>query len=180
MSPVLFLFMMQAFLDTLCFKTQDIQFTYFPNNKNGNLQTSKGRLLGQNTKAQGSPFIFNSSLYIDDSLFCFQTRQELHQATIKLNAHFARFGLTMHVGSNASKSKSEAMFFPASLKQAKQEVADNVLLEDLTLPGGKTVHFVHKFKYLGSIITPLLNEDAEVEARIKTGEVPIRGSKSLL
>ena len=72
------------------------------------------------------------------------------------------------------------MFFPASLKQAKQEVADNVLLEDLTLPGGKTVHFVHKFKYLGSIITPLLNEDAEVKARIKKGEVPIRGSKSLL
>jgi len=41
----------------------------------------------------------------------------------------------MHVRSNASKSKSEAMFFPVSLKQAKQEVADNVLPEDLTLPG---------------------------------------------
>jgi hypothetical protein len=73
----------------------------------------------------------------------------------------------MHVGSNASKSKSEAMFFPASLKQAKQEIADGILPKDLTLPGGEMVHFVHKFKYLGSIITPLLNEDAEIKARIK-------------
>jgi len=178
MSPVLFLFIMQAFLDTLHFKTQNIQFSYFPKNKNGNLQTSKGRLLGQNTKAQGSPFIFNSSLYIDDSFFCFQTRQELHQATIKLNAHFAHFGLTMHVGSNASKSKSGAMFFPASLKQAKQEVAVNVLPEDLTLPGGQTVHFVHKFKYLWSIITPLLNEDAEVKARIKKTKSLLGAAKS--
>ena len=31
----------------------------------------------------------------------------------------------------------------------------------------KKGHFTNKFKYLGSIITPLLNEDAEIEARIK-------------
>ena len=166
MSPILY-FMIQVFLETLHLKTQAIQFSYFPENKNGNLQTSKGRLLGQNTKAQGSPFNCNSSLYVDDSFFCFQTRQELHQATIELNAHFAHFGLIMHVGSNASKSKSEAMFFPASLKQAKQEIADGILPKDFTLPSGKMVHFVHKFKYLGSIITPLLNEDAEIKARIK-------------
>jgi hypothetical protein len=29
------------------------------------------------------------------------------------------------------------------------------------------IHSVRNFKYLGSIITPLLNEDAEIEARIK-------------
>jgi hypothetical protein len=39
--------------------------------------------------------------------------------------------------------------------------------EDLALPDGKKIHFVRSFKYLGSIITPLLNEDAEIEARIK-------------
>lgn len=85
-----------------------------------------------------------------------------------MNAHFARFGLTMHVGSSTSKSKSEAMFFPASLKQAKTEVLNgtSILPSDLILPNEKRVHFVHKFKYLGSIITPLLNKDAKVEARI--------------
>jgi hypothetical protein len=30
---------------------------------------------------------------------------------------------------------------------------------------------VHKFKYFGSIITPLLNEDIEIEARIKTKSI---------
>jgi hypothetical protein len=59
------------------------------------------------------------------------------------------------------------MFFPASLKQAKLEVMENITPEDLTPPNGKKVHFIHKFKYLGSIITPLLNEDDEIEARIK-------------
>jgi hypothetical protein len=75
----------------------------------------------------------------------------------------------MHVGSSTSKSKSEAMFFPASLKQAKTEVLNgtSILPSDLILPNEKRVHFVHKFKYLGSIVTPLLNEDAKVEARIK-------------
>jgi hypothetical protein len=37
----------------------------------------------------------------------------------------------------------------------------------LALPDEKKIHFVRKFKYLGSIITPLLNENAEIEARIK-------------
>ena len=31
----------------------------------------------------------------------------------------------------------------------------------------KKVHFTNKFKYLGSLITSLLNEDAEIETRIK-------------
>jgi hypothetical protein len=137
MPPVLFLYVMQAFLETLQLKSQPIQFSYFPKNKIGNLHTSKGRLLGQNTKARGLPFEFNSPFYIDNSFFCFQTRQELHQATIELNAHFARFGLIMHIGSNTSKSKSEAIFFPTSLKQAKLGILDDILPDDLTLSNGK-------------------------------------------
>ncbi len=73
----------------------------------------------------------------------------------------------MHLGSENTKSKSEAMYFPPTLKQANLEVINNTLPEDLILPNGKKVHFVHSFKYLGSIITPSLNEDAEIDARIK-------------
>ncbi len=80
---------MQAFLETLQLKSQAIQLSYFPENKNENLNTCKGRILSQNTKAKGSPFSFSSSLYVDDSFFCFQTKQELHQATIDLNNHYA-------------------------------------------------------------------------------------------
>jgi hypothetical protein len=39
--------------------------------------------------------------------------------------------------------------------------------EDLILPNGGRIQFTNKFTYLGSIITPLLNEDSEIEARIK-------------
>ncbi len=71
----------------------------------------------------------------------------------------------MYIRSSATKLKSEAMFFPTMLKQAKFEVLNN--------PRGshpakwQEVHFVHKFKYLWPIITPLLNEDAEIDARVK-------------
>ena len=59
------------------------------------------------------------------------------------------------------------MFFPASLKQARNEFENNILPKDIVLTNNKKVHFVNKFKYLGSIITPLLNEDTEIETRIK-------------
>jgi hypothetical protein len=177
MSPVLFLFVIQAFLDTLQLKSQPVEYAYFPENKNGNSKTCKGRLLSQDTTAKGTPFFFSSSFYVDDSFFIFQTRQELQQAIIDLDKHFARFGLIMHLGSENTKSKSEAMFFPSSLKQARNDFLDNKLPEDLLLPNGKKVHYVNKFKYLGSIITPLLNEDAEIEARIKKAKSIMGASK---
>jgi hypothetical protein len=88
----------------------------------------------------------------------------LYEAANILNKQFSCFGLTMHLGSSTSKSKSEAMFFPASLKEAKLQTEPP---EDLVLPGDARIHFTSSFKYLGSIITPLLNEDSEFKARIK-------------
>ena len=58
-------------------------------------------------------------------------------------------------GNQIDKSKSEAMFFPASLEQAKNDYNDK-LPKDLLLPNNKKGDYVMKFKYLGSIITPLL------------------------
>jgi len=177
MSSVLFLFVMQAFLETLQLKNPPILFTHFPENKNGNIKTKKGRLLSQNTKARGTPFTFNSSFYVDDSFFLFQTKQQLEQAIIDLDHHFTRFGLIMHLGTPKTKSKSEAMYFSPSLKQAKEDFDNNVLPEDIFLPDNKKIHFVNKFKYLGSIITPLLNEDLEVETRIKKAKSPMGAAR---
>jgi hypothetical protein len=39
--------------------------------------------------------------------------------------------------------------------------------EDLILPDGSNIHFARNFKYLGSTITPWLNEDSEIKMRIK-------------
>jgi hypothetical protein len=74
----------------------------------------------------------------------------------------------MHVGSSTAKAKSEAMFFPSSLKEAKMQ---SELPEDITLPNGARIHFTDSFKYLGSYITPLLSEDFEIESRIKKSEI---------
>jgi len=73
----------------------------------------------------------------------------------------------MHLGSETKKSKSKVMVFPASLKQARLDQMNNCVPKELILPNSKKVHFGDKFKYLGSIITRLLNEDAEIDARIK-------------
>jgi hypothetical protein len=168
MSPVLFLFVIQAFLDTLKLESCPTKFSYFRENKNGNTRTTKGRLLNQNSAAKGTVFELQSSFYVDDSCFIFQDRDELKNAINVLDTHFSRFGLKMHVGSNTAKAKSEAMFFLSSLKEAKMQ---SELPEDITLPNGGRIHFTDNFKYLGSYITPLLSEDFEIESRIKKSEI---------
>ena len=59
------------------------------------------------------------------------------------------------------------MYFPPSLKQAREEFEKNILPEDILLPRNKKIHFVNKFKYLGSLFTPMLNADLEIDSRIK-------------
>jgi hypothetical protein len=71
----------------------------------------------------------------------------------------------MHVGSNLKKSKSVAIFFPKTLEEAKIQKKDENTADEFM--GSKRIHFVQEFKYIGSIITPLLKEDAEIESRIK-------------
>ena len=65
---------------------------------------------------------FSSSFYVVDSFFLFQSKSQLEQAVIELDKHFARFGLIMNLGTANVRSKSEAMYFPPSLKQAQEEL----------------------------------------------------------
>jgi len=71
MSPILFLFVMQAFMDTLKIDTPPAEFRYFPEHKNGNLASLNGRLIGQPTASKGNLFHFNKSFYVDDSVFLY-------------------------------------------------------------------------------------------------------------
>jgi hypothetical protein len=130
-----------------------------PPQKNGNLKNCKGRLLSQKSSAKGLPFEFRTSFFIYDSFFLIKNQPELQKAIAHLNSHFARFGLIMHLGNKSTNSKSECMYFPASLKDAKKQ-----------FEGWKKVHFINNFKYIGSTITTLLNEDNKVEARIRTAK----------
>jgi len=69
------------------------------------------------------------------------------------------------------------MFFPTSLNEDRYCYENNKLPSDLQLTNNKRIHFVKNFKYLGSIITPLLNKDAEVDARIKKSKSIMGASK---
>jgi hypothetical protein len=69
------------------------------------------------------------------------------------------------------------MYFQALLKDAVTQVHKKNLPEDITLQDGKKIHFVSGFKYLGSAITPLLNKDTEIKARIKKAKSIIRASR---
>ncbi len=84
MSPIFFPLIMQAFLGTKELNVQWPEFFFFPENKNGNLQTLKGRLLNQNTSAKRKTFGFRDALYVDDSMFLFYTQNELEEAASKL------------------------------------------------------------------------------------------------
>ena len=174
MTLIIFLFAIQAFLNNLKLSSKPMNFSHFPKNKNRNLNTNLVKT------PPGSTFYFNSSFNVDDSFFVFTTIQELHQAIIELHQHFSRFRLIMHLGSPSIKSKSEAMFFPASLKEARFNFDIDKLPNALQLPNNKKVYFVKNFKYLGSNFTPLLNEDAKIDARIKKAKSIMGASKHSL
>jgi hypothetical protein len=72
----------------------------------------------------------------------------------------------MHVGHGYTRSKTEAMFFPSSLKEAKERSASSALPPDTPLPNNQYILFTHNFKYLGTIINTELNEDAEIKTHI--------------
>jgi len=70
----------------------------------------------------------------------------------------------MHMGNSTNKSKTEAMYFPTTLCEAEHDKTP----KDLILNNGNNnIPFTIKFSYLGSAITPKLNENAEIKARIK-------------
>jgi hypothetical protein len=164
MAPILFLFVMLAVMETLDLTgTTKPEFRYFPQSDKPLKQ--RGRLLGQPTKSNGSSFNIENLLYVDDGAFLFQSHSDIQTGAQKIHDHFAHFGLQMHVGNASTKSKTEAMFFPTTLQEAESSIT---CPGDLILNNGTNkIHFSKKFRYLGATITPEINENAEVEIRIK-------------
>jgi hypothetical protein len=95
--------------------------------------------------------------FVDDSIFITGSHEELELLAPLLIQHFKHLGMQMHVGSNNVKSKTEAIFFPAPLKEPPS----------LILPNNQHIQFTQCFKYLGSQVTTELNKDAEIKTHIK-------------
>ena len=144
-----FLFIMQAVMETL---DKDLpannnkpEFCYFPNDK--------GCLTGQRTKSAGTSFNICGLLFINDGAFLFQCQDKMEKATQIIHDHFKKFGLQMHIRSKETKSKTEAVSSPTSLKEATENMENKTLPEDLLLnDGNNNIHFTWKFRYLGAHI----------------------------
>jgi len=110
MAPPLFLFPMQAAIETFEKLTTQpkLEFRYHPFTQNPTKQ--KGRFQGQEMKWEGKKCLIDNLLYVDDGAFAYSSKQELEKGTQQLHDHLAKFGLQLHVGLENTKSKTEAMY----------------------------------------------------------------------
>ncbi len=116
MAPVLFLFLMTAFAETLEmeWKCENIKVV--------TVMTASDDLIQHGQLNSHTPKIFRSTflsayeifqcLYIDNGAFPFNTQDSLSKGMNLVLKHFARFGLEMHIGRNGGESKTECVFYP--------------------------------------------------------------------
>ena len=162
LSPTLFLFVMQACLESLERTMPEEAKLQFRTNtrmegKNG------GKISGTDWTNQGEfKFSFWASIYADDAAIPLASRAALLAAANSFYKHLRLFGMLMHVGSEGKRSKTEAMYCPAR----NEEYSDGDT-SDLVLDCGGTVSFTESFVYLGSLLHRDLSDHHDVEARIK-------------
>ena len=124
MAPILFLYIMQAAIETLQSRLtcNKLNFKYFPIQKNNSkVQYGHLSLQPKPKTTKGNPFQVDNHLYIDDGAFLFKILEELTTASQTIYDHCMKFWLQMHVGTKKQMSKTEAMFFPPSLLEAEEK-----------------------------------------------------------
>ena len=160
MAPVLFVFVMMAFAESLekhwdsDWEIETLEYWHLPLN-----HTKQGRILGTRTANTGKPFSLFYLLYMDDGAFLFKNKQHLAKGADLIYRQFLHFKLKMHIGQDGKKSKTEAMYVPRSL-QEDQRLPN--LDEQIPCMDGY-ITLTDKFKYLGSWISDTLKDDFEVD-----------------
>ena len=94
--------------------------------------------------------------------------------------HLRKFGLKIHIGSGATASKTEAMYYPPT--RMAYEDGDTTPFAVFG-PSGEVpgfVTFVLEFKYLGSLVHHSLTSDADVNKRIKAASAAFGALRSVL
>ena len=151
-GPVLFLFIMQAAMETLE-RPDGVSKPEF-------MTREYGKITGERTSRVRDAYSFElwTSLFADDCFLLFQSRDELIQGSSRIFAHLRKFGLCMHVGRGDAASKTEAMYFPPP--RTAYEAADT---SRFYVHGTGFTDFCEK---LGSILHSSLTSDADVDKRI--------------
>lgn len=153
-GPVLFLFIMQA-----CIETAE-----WPVDKPMFCTTEMGPITGamSNRKRHVTEFEFFCSLFADDCGLLFGSREDLIVGANYIFNHLKRFGLQMHIGRGTTPSKTEAVYFPKPRDSYEDGDTSNFNVAD------GFVSFTKEFKYLGAIIHYSLTSDADVIKRISS------------
>ena len=165
LGPILFIYLIQAVATTMdkkwTFATPD--FRRHGSKKDGQVKYNPSLGKKVSIKTAGEKFSFWKSFYVDDAAFVYLSRKDVVDGAKLVQAHFARFGLTVHCGDKrtGADSKTEAMFFPAAGKKATDADTADIYLNDHKFSG-----YCNKFKCLGTIFTPSLKDDADINKRI--------------
>ena len=122
LSPVLFLFYMSAFAESLEteWEHQGLGKAEFVRARTGDIENEIGQLTSHplinsnelTPYGKGSIFEILQLLYIDDGAFIFNSRADLEHGAQIINEHFKKFGMEMHVGRDEKKAKTEFMYVP--------------------------------------------------------------------
>lgn len=170
-GPVLFLFIMQAAMETMKWPVPKPEYCTRTN----------GVTMGERSerKRGASTFEFWLSLFADDCALFFNSRADLVIGASYLFNHLRKFGLLMHVGHGAVLSKTEAMFFPPP--RAEYSAADTTRFNVLDSSGATAgfVDFTQEFRYLGSIVHCSLSSEADVDKRIKSATAAFGALKNV-
>jgi hypothetical protein len=151
-GPVLFLFIMQAALETMDWPVAKPTFC----------TKELGPITGaKNWKRNVTNFELWSSLFADDCGLLFETRDDLVAGANYIFAHLKRFGLLMHVGRGNTVSKTEAVYYPPP-----RQPADSGDQSDFAVDGDGFISFSTEFVYLGSLLHQTLTCGADVDRRI--------------
>jgi hypothetical protein len=159
LSPVLFLFIMQAVCESL-----DQKWTF----KKPPLQTSSRFLLVREKRKTGmSDTDLTRTVFADDGAFLLLSREDLIAASKLIVTEFKRFGLIVHLGTRSTKqaSKTEAMFIPPR-NHPNSEATFTHETADYDVQPDRFISFCDSFKYLGSLIVPSLSDDLDIDARV--------------
>ena len=113
-APVLFLFIIMAFTETLEKEWVKHRLHIFEFKRHTNSPRLSGRLTSHpcGTFAHSSLFELFYMLCIDNGDFLFVSRLAIEISTNIFMRHFCKFGLEMHVGNPNKYSKMECVFFP--------------------------------------------------------------------
>ena len=113
MTPVLSLFMIMAFVETLDISWKQSGHKMITFNTRTNSSRNRGRLTGNvpKTFSYGTLIEIFNVLYADNGAFPFEDRDQLSKGVQFISEKFKIFGPVIHIERGAKPSKTECVFF---------------------------------------------------------------------